>query len=101
MFDALPKMINTPEIKLPMAENKKDNFMRALSEKGEFPGATKITIDGLRIEWDFGWGLIRPSNTSAYLILRFEADTKNNLEKIQNLFRVQLLKIDHELQLPF
>ncbi|MDP1573730.1 MAG: phosphomannomutase/phosphoglucomutase [Coxiellaceae bacterium] len=101
IFDALPSTVNTPELKLPMPEEKKSHFMRALSETGDFSQAEKITIDGLRIEYDFGWGLIRPSNTSPYLILRFEADTENNLDKIQRIFREQLLKVDASLQLPF
>ncbi|MCX7121355.1 MAG: phosphomannomutase/phosphoglucomutase, partial [Gammaproteobacteria bacterium] len=101
IFDALPKTVNTPELKLPMAEDKKSDFMTRLENEADFTGSEKITIDGLRIEYDFGWGLIRRSNTSPYLILRFEADTENNLEKIKTLFRDQLLKIDAELRFPF
>lgn len=101
IFDALPQTVNTPELKLPMGENKKADFMARLMRDGDFANAEKITIDGLRVEWDFGWGLIRPSNTSPYLILRFEADSEKNLEKIKTIFREQLLKIDSELQLPF
>ena len=101
VFHALPQTVNTPELKLPMAEEKKTDFMERLKCEGEFPGAEIITLDGLRIEYDFGWGLIRRSNTSPYLILRFEADTENNLEKVQGIFREQLLKIDGELKLPF
>lgn len=101
IFAALPQTVNTPELKLPMNEDKKADFMARLMRDGDFHHAEKITIDGLRVEWDFGWGLIRPSNTSPYLILRFEADTENNLEKIKNIFREQLLKVNRELQLPF
>ncbi|OGT46868.1 MAG: phosphoglucomutase [Gammaproteobacteria bacterium RIFCSPHIGHO2_12_FULL_38_11] len=101
IFDALPKTVNTPELKLPMTEDKKSDFMDRLLFEGDFGNAEKITIDGLRIEYDFGWGLIRRSNTSPYLILRFEADTEDNLEKIKNIFREQLLKIDSGLRLPF
>src|SRR3990167_5853185 len=101
VFDALPQTVNTPELKLPMPDNKKADFMARLAQQADFSGAEKITIDGLRIEYDFGWGLIRPSNTSPYLILRFEADTEDNLEKIKNIFREQLLKIDSGLRLPF
>ncbi|OGT26928.1 MAG: phosphoglucomutase [Gammaproteobacteria bacterium RIFCSPLOWO2_02_FULL_42_14] len=101
VFDALPKTVNTPELKLPMSEDQKTAFMQALSTQGEFLDAHIITLDGLRVEWEFGWGLIRPSNTSPYLILRFEADTKNNLEKIETIFREQLLKINQGLTLPF
>ena len=101
IFDALPQTINTPELKLPIAEEEKSVFMQQLAERANFGFARKITIDGLRIEYDFGWGLIRPSNTSPYLILRFEADTEKNLEKIKEIFRVQLLCINPALQLPF
>lgn len=101
VFDALPQTVNTPELKLPMSEENKASFMTMLSEAGDFSGAEKITIDGLRIEYDYGWGLIRPSNTSPYLILRFEADTDNHLKNIQSVFRAQLLKINAGLQLPF
>src|SRR3989338_3673451 len=81
VFHALPQTINTPELKLPMAEEKKSDFMEKLLRDGNFDHAEKITLDGLRVEWNFGWGLIRRSNTSPYLILRFEADTENNLTK--------------------
>lgn len=101
VFCALPQTVNTPELKLPMPEDKKNDFMAHLMQAGNFTGANIITIDGLRVEWDFGWGLIRRSNTSPYLILRFEADTDANLNKIKFLFRAQLLKIDAKLQLPF
>lgn len=101
VFHALPKTVNTPELKLPMSEEKKSDFMARLLQEGDFGNVEKITLDGLRVEWNFGWGLIRRSNTSPYLILRFEADTENNLEKIKHIFRQQLLKIDAELKLPF
>lgn len=101
VFHALPKTVNTPELKLPMSEDKKADFMARLLQEGDFGDAEKITLDGLRVEWSFGWGLIRRSNTSPYLILRFEADTENNLEKIKTIFREQLLKIEADLKLPF
>lgn len=101
IFAALPQTVNTPELKLPMSEDKKSDFMMQLSDEADFGDAEKITIDGLRIEYDFGWGLIRRSNTSPYLILRFEADTTAHLNQIQAIFRTQLLQIDHTLALPF
>lgn len=101
VFAELPNSVNTPELKLPMAEDKKQSFMRELVNRGDFPGGTLITIDGLRVEFADSWGLIRPSNTSPYLILRFEADTEAGLENIKQLFRQQLLKIDAHLALPF
>ena len=101
IFDALPNNVNTPEIKLPMAEDKKVAFMQRLVTEGDFGDAEKIIIDGLRVELGYGWGLVRPSNTSAYLTLRFEANTDADLEKVKALFRRELLKIDSESVLPF
>ena len=100
-FADLPDSINTPELKLPISEQEKAPFMYRLVHEATFGEKQRITIDGLRVEFDYGWGLIRPSNTSPYLILRFEADTKENLEKIKQVFRSQLLMLDSKLELPF
>lgn len=102
LFAELPNSVNTPELKIPMADNKKADFMARLVNDSHFSeDGKKITIDGLRVDFPFGWGLVRPSNTSPYLTLRFEADTHENLEKIKILFRQQLLTLDKTLQLPF
>ena len=101
LFATLPDSVNTPELKLPMAEEDKPQFMQSLLDKSDFGDAKRITIDGLRVDFGYGWGLVRPSNTSAYLVLRFEADTEQHLEDIKNTFRRELLKINPELQLPY
>lgn len=101
IFATLPDSVNTPELKLPMAEEHKKSFMERLLKEADFGEAEIITIDGLRVEFTDGWGLIRPSNTSPYLILRFEADSAAGLERIKELFRAQLLKLDKQLKLPF
>ncbi|HEX5636323.1 MAG TPA: phosphomannomutase/phosphoglucomutase, partial [Gammaproteobacteria bacterium] len=59
------------------------------------------TIDGMRVTWNKGWGLIRPSNTTPSLVLRFEAEDKINLEKVQAIFREQMLKVDSQVKIPF
>jgi phosphomannomutase/phosphoglucomutase len=100
LFDELPTSVNTSELKLPMPEDRKQAFMQELLE-ADFGDVEKITIDGVRVDFGYGWGLVRPSNTSAYLVLRFEADTQENLDKIMEVFRRQLLKIDADLKLPF
>ncbi len=101
IFDALPNGINTPEIKLPIDEDKKFPFMEKFIKQAEFPGGKIITIDGLRVDYPQSWGLMRPSNTTPYLILRFEGNSQEELDKIQELFRKELLKIDSALKLPF
>lgn len=101
VFATLPDAVSTPELKLAMDEEHKAAFMRRLVTEVEFPGAQKITIDGLRVEYPHGFALIRPSNTSAYLTLRFEADTPAQLNAIQADARAALLRLDPHLSLPF
>lgn len=101
VFQQLPDSINTPELKLFLDEEYKFSLMNKLIQQAEFPGAKIITIDGLRIEYPHGWGLVRPSNTTPCLVLRFEADTDAKLDEIKELFRAQLLKVDSGLDLPF
>jgi len=101
IFATLPDSINTPELKLPIAEEHKFTFIETLLSRAQFDDATITTIDGLRVDFQDGWGLIRPSNTTPYLILRFEADHTDGLSRIQEIFRQQILAIDASLELPF
>lgn len=101
IFDDLPNSVNTPELKLPIEEDKKQAFMQQLALFGEIGQTGITTIDGLRIDFPGGWALVRPSNTSPYLTLRFEADDEQSLEKIKEIMRQQLLKVDSLLELPF
>jgi phosphomannomutase/phosphoglucomutase len=64
-------------------------------------GVEVNTIDGLRAEFDQGWGLIRASNTQRGLVFRFEADEQAALEKIQDLFRRMMDLVAPNLNLPF
>ncbi|HZD43882.1 MAG TPA: phosphomannomutase/phosphoglucomutase, partial [Methanomicrobiales archaeon] len=88
---SLPKFHSTPEIRLRVAEERKFTVVDAV--KQEFEGLkeqgadiTIVDIDGVRVEFPDGWGLVRASNTSPYLILRFEAETEKRLKEIQDLF---------------
>jgi phosphomannomutase/phosphoglucomutase len=101
LFSKLPNSINTPELKLAMAEDKKFAFIQAFQAQIDFPGAKLSKIDGVRADFSDGWGLVRASNTSPCLTLRFEADSSAALERIQMLFRNALLAIDAHLKLPF
>lgn len=100
-FEAIPNSINTPEIKIPLSDEVKFLFMQRLTEQASFPDAKLISIDGLRVEFEQGWGLIRASNTTPCLVARFEAKDQASLEKIQKLFRVQLQALEHQLEIPF
>lgn len=101
IFAALPDSVNTPELKLPIADNKKFDFMKKLLAKAHFENAQVTTIDGLRVDFKDGFGLVRPSNTTPFIIIRFEGDDQETIKRIQNLFRKQLLALDPTLQLPF
>ena len=76
----------TPEILIPLPEAEKFAVMEKLIANCTFKDAIINTIDGLRVEYPFGWGLIRASNTTANLTMRFEADNPDQLARIQKLF---------------
>ncbi len=101
LFETLPDSFNTPELQINFAEGEHYKFMEKFIEQASFENANIITIDGLRVNYANGWGLIRPSNTTPCLVLRFEANDENTLTEIQNTFRKQLLAIDSNLSLPF
>lgn len=100
-FDALPKSFSTPELKVELAEGEQHQFIEKFVANATFDGARINTIDGLRADWPFGWGLVRASNTTPVLVLRFEADTQHSLAEIQKQFKDQMLAIQTDLNLPF
>ena len=91
VFANLPDSINTPEINIHFDEQG-DQFkaMDKLAKNVSFEGAEITTIDGVRVDYPNGWGLVRPSNTTPCLVLRFEANDKKTLEEIQTKFRIWL-----------
>lgn len=101
VFAELPDSISTPELSMSTAEGENVALVEKLVASGEMPGAKMINIDGVRAEFQHGWGLMRASNTMPAVIFRFEADDINGLEHVKDLFRQELLKIDPELKLPF
>jgi len=102
LFAAIPNSLITPELKVAVAENEKFQLMQQLIDSANFADAKEVNmIDGLRVSFADGWGLVRPSNTSPYLILRFEAISENNLRNIQALFREWIFSVRPDLALPF
>ena len=101
VFAELPKSQSTPELKVPMQEGEPHAFIEAFSASARFEGARVSTIDGLRADWPDGWGLVRASNTTPILVLRFEADDATALARVQNAFRAALLAVREDLALPF
>jgi phosphomannomutase / phosphoglucomutase len=101
VFAELPKGVSTPELKIKMEEGAHYVFMDRFVSRAKFEGAKIATIDGIRADWPDGWGLVRCSNTTPSLVLRFDADNDQALARIQQTFREQLLALDHSLKLPF
>jgi phosphomannomutase / phosphoglucomutase len=101
VFAALPKSVSTPEIKVPVAEGEQFTFIEKFLAQASFEGARISTIDGLRADWSDGWGLVRASNTTPVLVLRFDAKDNEALARIKAAFRQQLLSVDPSLSLGF
>lgn len=101
VFAALPDTINTPELRLEFEEGEHYKFIERLQQNADFPDATVHTMDGLRVDFDGGFGLVRASNTTPMLIMRFEANDEAMLKDIQEQFRAVLLQTDPEIELPF
>lgn len=102
VLDALPDSVNTPELQIAMQEGEPHALIASLQQSAQFPGATDIiTIDGLRAEYTDGFGLIRASNTTPVLTLRFEADDLPALTRIQSAFKRLLSNARPDLKIPF
>lgn len=90
IFSKLPNSVNTPELEINFDSNIQFKIMEKLTKTANFDDAKITTIDGIRADFNDGWGLVRPSNTTPTLVLRFEAKTKKSLKQIQDKFRVWL-----------
>ncbi|MBL4660898.1 MAG: phosphomannomutase/phosphoglucomutase [Alcanivoracaceae bacterium] len=101
VFDELPNSVSTPELKCHTKEGENYAFMEKFQKSAEFPDANITTIDGIRADFTDGWGLIRCSNTTPCLVLRFDANNEEALDKIKEEFRQQILAVDSTLKLPF
>jgi phosphomannomutase len=99
ILNQLPKAFSTPELNISVEEEKKFEIVKDFLNKAQFEGGSKITIDGLRVDFDDGWGLMRASNTTPKLVLRFEAKTLSRLKEIKKMFLDQLKFIDETIQI--
>ena len=97
LFDEFPNPVSTPELKIISTDRAKFEVIEALASGQGFEGGTLTTIDGIRVDYPEGWGLIRASNTSPMLTLRFEADDAKALAQIQLRFRKALNQVDSTL----
>jgi len=101
VFAAFPNDLSTPEINITVTEESKFTIIEALRREAQWGEASITTLDGLRVDYPKGWGLVRASNTTPVLVLRFEAESEAELKRIQDVFRAQLYTVAPDLKLPF
>ena len=101
VFDALPDGVSTAEIKVPAPGDDPHEFVERFRMMASFDGARLTTLDGVRVDWPDGWGLVRASNTTPVLVMRFDADSSAAMARIQQAFRDHLLRLEPGLALPF
>ena len=102
ILKALPKGFSTPELNVKLHEGEQHKLIKKLQETALFPGASEvIKIDGLRVEYKEGFGLMRASNTTPVIVLRFEADTEKKLQEIQAEFKSILEQYISPEKIPF
>ncbi|MCB1837338.1 MAG: phosphomannomutase/phosphoglucomutase [Alcanivoracaceae bacterium] len=102
VFAGLKTGVATPEISIPVTDQSKFPLIEKLQAKaGEFSDGSAVTIDGLRVDFEDGWGLVRASNTGPTLVARFEGTNDAALTRIKDQFKQQLLAINPQLRLPF
>ena len=101
IFADLPDTINTPELGLKMAEGEHYKLVDELIENANFEDARINRIDGLRADFDYGFGLLRASNTTPTIVLRFEGNDESSLEQVKQQFRKLFNDTRPGLDLPF
>ncbi|MEJ7670868.1 MAG: phosphomannomutase/phosphoglucomutase [Casimicrobiaceae bacterium] len=102
VLNALPDSLSTPELNLACAEGEHHALIARLQKAAVFPTASEIfRIDGLRVEYEDGFGLARASNTTPVIVLRFEADDEQAMLRIQDEFRRVLIDAKPDVTLPF
>lgn len=102
VFARLPNAYNTPELELKFGGfGAHFDFMTRLKAHADFPDGKVFDLDGIRVDFPDGWGLIRPSNTTPVLVMRFEGETPEALERIKQRFRDWVHSVDPNVNLPF
>lgn len=101
LFKKIPDSFSTPELKIAVTLLQREKVISGLKAAAVFKNEKIIDIDGVRIEFKNGWGLVRGSNTTPHLVVRFEADDVEQLENIKKIFHDEMLNIDASLVLPF
>ena len=100
IFEQYPEELSTPEINITVSDDDKFKMIEQL-QQADYPGGDKNTIDGVRVDYSDGWGLVRASNTTPVLVLRFEAADQQALDRIQQQFQANLLSVDSSLTIHY
>jgi len=99
VLNDLPCSFSTPELHVPCVEGEPRDVVDQLLRIAQFPGAEISTIDGLRADYPDGFGLIRPSNTTPVLVLRFEGHNEAALRRIESDFMQALRRVKPDAQI--
>ncbi|GAB3546976.1 phosphomannomutase/phosphoglucomutase [Noviherbaspirillum agri] len=101
-LNALPQSVSTPELQLKLEEGENFALIAKLQQEAKFPDAQQVvTIDGVRVEYADGFGLARSSNTTPVVVMRFEAESADALQRIQADLKRAILAVKPEAALPF
>ena len=101
-LNALPQSMSTPELQIQLSEGENHALVARLQQQTDWPGAERIIkIDGVRVEYSDGFGLVRASNTTPVLVLRFEAETTAGLHRIQQALGAAICAVKPDAVLPF
>ena len=98
IFGDFPESFSTPELNITVTDENKFEIIDRFMANSDIDG-DKILIDGLRVNFNDGWGLLRASNTTPKLVLRFEGDTDESMNRIQNEFISELSRICPEIDI--
>ncbi|MEQ8517385.1 MAG: phosphomannomutase/phosphoglucomutase [Chromatocurvus sp.] len=101
LIDRLPRASSTPEFIIPVDEADKFELIRAFRQQARFPDGRVNDLDGVRVDFSHGWGLLRASNTSAALTARFEGSDDAALEDVMSVFRQEIAAVHPDLDLRF
>ena len=99
VLDALPSSFSTPELNVKCEEGEPPRIIAQVVKQAHFPDAQVSTIDGLRVDWPDGFGLLRASNTTPVLVLRFEGQTQEALHRIEGEMLALLRKVKPEAKI--
>jgi phosphomannomutase/phosphoglucomutase len=98
IFREFPESFSTPELNITVTDENKFGIIERFMANSNIDG-DKILIDGLRVNFNDGWGLLRASNTTPNLVLRFEGDSEESMNRIQNEFISELSRICPEIDI--